>query len=473
MKSPILLRASFCLPVLAGTLLTASCTWTQRPQSAIKTPAAWQQAPGSSLKPLDTAHLARWWTRFNDPVLDRIIADALQSSPDVRTTLARIDEARARRGVTRAALFPSLNGDVSGQGARSENRRTGVSTSDSYGADVTMSWEIDLSGKLRQNLRASSADLAQAEENYHASQVTLAAAVAESYVDLRAAEGQLAVYERNLAARSDTVQITRWKQQAGEANVFETQQASSSLELARATIPTLKLAITQAKNRLTLLSGKTPGSLDTLLAKPRQVPKPSSMLAIGIPSDTLRQRPDVRAAQRAVEAAAARRKSAERQQLPTLTLNGDLGTTATRVASFLSPETAAASIAGSLAAPIFNAGRIRQTIYAQSAVEKQALIAYEATVLTALSEVENALASIRRTRERLITLGDAIVSAREAATLAAQSFEAGQADLLQVLDTQRTLLSLEEQQTLTLGTNVSAHIQLYRALGGGWSKQGS
>jgi outer membrane protein TolC len=129
-------------------------------------------------------------------------------------------------------------------------------------------------------------------------------------------------------------------------------------------------------------------------------------------------------------------------------------------------------VLGSLSAPIFNAGRIKQTILVQSAQEKQALISYESTVLTALSEVENALAAVRRTQERLNTLEGAVTSARDAAKLAAQSFEAGQADLLQVLDTQRTLLSLEEQQTVTLGDNASAHVQLYRALGGGWSRQG-
>lgn len=474
MKLPRLTHLPQGLPAaaLAGALLLASCTWTKRPESSVVVPQAWQQAHGSSVVPLDTARLAQWWTRFNDPVLNQVIATALQSSPDVRTSMARVEEARARRGIARSAFFPTLGGDVSGQGARSENRRTGVATTDSYSAGTSMSWEIDLSGRLRQNARAASADLAQATENYYAAQVTLAAAVAESYVDLRAAEAQLVVYERNVAARADTVQITRWRQQAGEGNVFETQQAASTLEQARATIPTLKLAITQTKNRLALLAGQTPGALDRLLSRPRGVPRPPAMLSLGIPADTLRQRPDVRAAQRAVEAAAYRTKSAERQQLPTLTLNGDLGTTATRTAAFFSPETAAASIIGSLSAPIFTAGRVRQTIKAQSALEKQALIGYESTVLTVLSEVENALAAARRTQERLATLDGAITSAREAAALAKQSFEAGQADLLQVLDTQRTLLSLEEQQTLTLGDNASAHIQLYRALGGGWSSKG-
>lgn len=297
----------------------------------------------------------------------------------------------------------------------------------------------------------------------------LAATIAQAYVELRTAEAQLSVYERNLEARSDTVQITRWRERAGEGTRLESQQAASTLEQARATIPNITLAITQTTNLLAVLSGKTSGSLDSMLARSRGIPRPPSVLNVGIPADTLRQRPDVRAAQRGVEAAAARTKAAERDQLPNLGLHGDLSTTATKAANFLSPETVAASVVGSLSAPIFNAGRIRQTILVQSAQEKQALITYESTVLTALSEVEDTLAAVRSNRERLQTLDRAVVSAKEAATLAAQNYEAGQVDLLQVLESQRTLLSLEEQKTLTLGSHANAHIQLYRALGGGWS----
>ncbi len=296
--------------------------------------------------------------------------------------------------------------------------------------------------------------------------------VADAYVTLRTAEAQLAVYEKNVSLRGETVQLTRWREQAGEGNTFESQQASSTLEQARATIPTLKQTIGQTKNRLSLLAGKTPGALDGLLAKPRGVPQPPSVLAIGIPVETLRQRPDVRASERAIEAAIARTKSAEAERYPSLALSGSLGIDALKSSSLFSPETAAASVLGNLSAPIFNAGRIRQTINIQNAQEKQAVIAYESTVLQALSEVENALIAVNRTSERLRTLDGAVASAREAATLANQSYKAGQVDLIQVLDTQRTLLSLEEQQTLTRGDRASAHIQLYKALGGGWSRQG-
>ncbi|WP_078811712.1 efflux transporter outer membrane subunit [Prosthecobacter debontii] len=465
-------RSLIGLSGIALTVLMGACTSLKREQSELAVPGRWQ-GRASSTVPLDTTSLPKWWQRFNDPVLNQIIAEALQSSPDVRTALARVDEYKARRGVTKSNLFPTVSAGFTGRASRTDNRQTNLITnSDSYSTSLDASWELDLFGKLRQNFKASSADLAQVTEDHYGAQVTLAAAVAEAYVDLRTAESQLAVYERNLATRGETVQLTRWREQAGEGNSLETQQAVSTLEQARATIPTLKQTIEQTRNQLALLAGKTPGALNAQLMKRQKVPQPPSVLAIGIPAETLRQRPDVRAAERGIEAAVARVKSAEAERYPTLTLSGSLGLDALKSGSFFSPEVAAANAAGSLAAPIFNASRIRQTINIQSAQEKQVVIAYESTVLQALNEVENALIAINRTNERLQTLNGAVASAREAATLAAQSYEAGQVDLLDVLDAQRTLLSLEEQQTLTQGSRTTAHIQLYKALGGGWSKQG-
>lgn len=471
MKIPNPPRPLIGLSGLVLAVLMGACTSVKRHESDLAVPGQWQGRKSSAV-PLDTAGLSKWWQRFNDPVLNQVIAEALQSSPDVRTALARVDEYKARRGVAKSNLFPTVSAGTTGRASRTDNRLTGISNSDSYSASLDASWEVDLFGRLRQNLKASSADLAQVTENYYGAQVTLAAALAEAYVNLRTAESQLAVYEKNLSTRGETAQLTQWREQAGEGSALETQQAASTLAQARATIPTLKLTISQTRNQLALLSGKTPGALDSLLAKRRQVPQPPSVLAIGIPADTLRQRPDVRAAERGVEAAIARTKSAEADRYPTLSLSGSLGLDALKSGSIFSPEVAAANVAGSLAAPIFNAGRIRQNINIQSSQEKQALIAYESTVLQALSEVENALIAVSRINERLQTLDGAVTSAREAATLAAQSYEAGQVDLIDVLDAQRTLLSLEEQQTLTQGDRTSAHIQLYKALGGGWSKQG-
>ena len=218
-----------------------------------------------------------------------------------------------------------------------------------------------------------------------------------------------------------------------------------------------------------MLSGSTPGALDALLATPHAVPAVPQDLAIGIPAETLRQRPDVRAAERGVDAAFARTSAAQRQRLPSLSLTGSLGVEALKADHLFSPESTITSLLGSLSAPIFNAGRIRANITIQSELGKQAVNAYESIVLTALSEVENALVAVKRNAERLDILTRATTAERDAAKLAGLQYEAGQVDLFVSLEAQRTLLSLEQLEVTTSADRITAYIQLYKALGGGWS----
>lgn len=461
-------------PLLAAGALLALCACaTTRPnetaRKAVAVPGTWQHGAASG-GTLDPAALTMWWEQFGDPILNELVAGALRLSPDTRTALSKIAEYRARRGVERAALFPSLTANASGGGTRAKVRATNLVTkSESYGASLDASWQVDLFGRQREMLNGASADLAQTEENYYGAQVSLAAEVASAYVTLRSSETQLAVVQNSLGTRRETAQLTQWREQAGTGNALDTQQAISILEQARAAIPTLLLTIAQTRNQLTLLSGRTPGALDSLLAAPRAMPAVPTDIAIGIPAETLRQRPDVRAAERGLEAAFARTQAARRQRLPSLTLAGSLGVEALRPDRLLSPESTVASLIGSLAAPIFDAGRIRQNITIQTELEKQALIAYESTVLRALSEVENALVAVQRDAERLDILTRATTAAREAASLSALQYEAGQVDLLVSLEAQRTLLDLEEQAVTTAADRTTACIQLYKALGGGWS----
>lgn len=463
-SSPLLLPAA----AIFATSWLAGCVTTERPASKLVVPSSWQHK-SIGRKPLDSAALAQWWTRFGDSTLDRLIATAFEFNTDVRSGLARIEESRAQRGVTKSALLPSIGASASPRvdWSRTNSRET---SSDIVSTGIDASWEIDLFGKLRQDLHASDADLAETEENLDAIRVSLAAEVADAYVTLRAAETRLAVYRRNVTTSEETADMTRWQEQAGEGTALSTQQAKSSVEQARAAIPTIQQTIEQTRNRLALLAGLTPGSLDNLLGSSGSIPLPPSSLSAGIPADVLRQRPDVRAAEWALAAAAARTKSAEKEQLPSLTLSGSLGVEALSTGAIFSPETVAANAIGQLTAPIFQGGRIRDNIHLQSAQEKQALIAWEATVLTALSEVEDALIAVRRTSERLGILKVAVTSAREAEQLARLNYEAGQIDLLDVLVAQRTLLSLEESRAIALGDQASAHIQLYKTLGGGWSR---
>ncbi len=313
----------------------------------------------------------------------------------MRTALSRIAEYRARRGVEKSALFPQLTANTSGSGARSSNRTTHVTiTSESYRASLDASWQVDLFVRQSQTLKAAGEDLAQNEENFYGAQVSLAAEVASAYVTLRSAEAELVVVRNSLGTRSETVQLTRWREQSGTGSGLDTQQSISVSEQAHAAIPELQLVIAQTRNQLTLLSGRTPGALNSLLAKPRNVPMAPMKTAVGIPAEALRQRPDVRAAEHQVEAAFARKIAAKRERLPSLSLSGTLGVEALKAGRIFSPDTTAASLLGSLTAPLIDAGRIRNNIAIQGELEKQSVIAYEAVVLAALSEVENALVAI-------------------------------------------------------------------------------
>lgn len=463
--------APLLLLAFAGGLVGCVGSNPDRAQSELKVPGKWKGAAraGFPQRPLNTAALPKWWERFHDPVLNQLVSTALQNSTDIRTAVSKVRESRARRGVQAAGLFPTLDAGFSARGERTDNRNTGVSSSESYGASIDMTWEIDLFGKQRQNIKAATADLREAGENLYAAQVSLAAEVADTYVSLRQAEAQLAVVERTLASRTETTQIARWKEEAKITGSVDTQQAISTLEQARAQVPSLKQTISQTQNQLSLLASLPPGALDKLLARSDKMPSPPARIAIGIPADTLRQRPDIRAAERRVDAAVARTKSAVAERYPDLSLSGSIGVDALKAGRIFSPENVAASIAGSLAAPLFDAGRIRQNINIQSELESQALIGWEATVLTSLSEVENALIGIQRTAERLVILEQALKAARQAEELSTQQYEAGLVDLLVVLEAQRTLLSLEDQEVTTRANQASAHIQLYKALGGGWS----
>jgi multidrug efflux system outer membrane protein len=380
-----------------------------------------------------------------------------------------VRESRANRDVQMAALFPSLDGGASGNARRNRTDAAGTTSANAYSARLDASWEVDLFGRNRSSVEAATANLGAAEEDLNSVHAALAAEVAAAYTSLRASEAKLAVLKQNITTREETAQLAAWRLKAGEADSLEATQSQSSLESARAGLPALQQAIGQGKNDLALLAGQTPGGLDRMLARSRGIPIPPSSLALGIPADVLRQRPDVRTAGYQVLAAAASTRATEATRYPSLNLSGSLGLDTLTSNKLFDPESAAASIAASITSPIFDAGRIKANIEASRASEEQAVLNYRKTVLTALSDTENALIACRRTAERLTTLEKATQLAREADALARQRYEAGEIDFLDVLDSQRTLLALEDSLLSTRTDRTTAFIRLYQALGGGWS----
>lgn len=438
------------------------------PGAGTEPPKAWIHGAGFPIAS-PQKDLARWWSRFDDPQMSKLIAAGLAGNPGIAAASARVREARARRDEAVAELMPSLGGSVRGFGEA--DRADGNWSSSSSGRTaLNASWEVDWFGKNRKLAKSAVATFAATEENLRSVQASLAAEIAIAYTRLRIDEERLFVLRDIVMSREETARLASWRQVSGEADSLEADQASTSLEQARAAIPTLEQVIAQRRNQLALLCGREPGAFDASLGKDRgRIPTPARNLAIGIPADTIRQRPDVRESGWLVSAAIAELDASKARRYPSLNLNGSIGIDSLDAEKIFRPEKAAADLIAGITGPIFDAGRIRADIEARGAALDRSLQNYRASVLTALSEVEDALIACRRSGERLATLEKAVISAREAAGLAKQRYEAGVTDLLTVLDAQRTLLGLEDNLLASRTEHIIAYIDLYKALGGGWS----
>lgn len=470
-------RSALCGTTLLLLLGSVCANSGAQPPDNPPVPTAWKSAvenPATTRAPLDTSALQSWWKRLGDPVLDGLIVDALKSSPDIRTALSRIEQARASKNLQVAPLLPSISAGTSARSTRTNVHTSGtVTESESYAASIDASWEIDLFGKQKKSLDAARAEYARSREDLYNTQASLVAEIATNYITLRANERKLAVSLENLALREQTHELTVWRQKSGTVSDLDALQSSASLDQTRAAIPALQAALAENRNKLALLLGLQPGALDNRLALPANaapsIPSFPAGLALGIPADTLRQRPDLRAAELTLRAAEARTSAAKRSRLPSLTLSGSFGVDSLVADRLFHPEQTALALIGSLSAPLFDAGRIHNNITAASETERQALIAWESSVLAALSEVENALVSIRRTGEQLSFLDKAASAAHEAASLAALQYQAGMTDLATVLDTQRTELAAQDQLISGQQSLCLANISLCKALGGGWA----
>ena len=445
--------------LLSGACATAG-TVARPPVTTV--PGAWSRSLEGTRTSVED--LARWWERLGDPVLSSVIEQALKANPDLRLATARLRQARAERNLAQANLLPS----VSASGSVSGIKRSETDATADLSASIDASWEPDVFGGQRSAVRAARADLAATEEELHNTQVSLAAEVAMNYVDLRDYQARLAIARANLETQRETLQLTDWRAQAGLVSSLDVEQARTSVATTSAQIPSLQTNIVQAEHRLAVLAGLAPTALGRQLDTSASIPAVPDQIAVAIPAEILRQRPDVRAAEQRILAETARLAQAKTARYPSFGLRGSLGTDV--VTGALTGGTSfVASLVGSVAQTIFDAGRIRQQIKIQGAAQEQAVISYESTVLTALEEVENALVALEQDRQRQVALATAVEASRNAALLSRQQYAAGLADFQTVLDTQRSVLTAEEALSATQANRTADLIQLYKALGGGWS----
>ena len=450
--------------IVGGLMLAAYGCASVSPQrtSPYEVPAAWSVVDVSATTGM--ASLAQWWMRFDDPLLARLVAQALRANTSVKSAEASLRQARALRDVAAAALWPNVGSSASAQ----RGVAGGHSTGNSFRAGLDAGWELDIFGANRSALAASEANAAASAASLGEVRVSIAAEVALAYITLRNAQVRLAIANDNLASQLETLQITRWRLQAGLVSSLDAEQAAATAEQTRAQVPALHTAIEQSGHALAVLTGQPPAALSAVLAAPGPVPQAPDSLVLGIPAETLRQRPDVQAEEYQVAAAVARLSEAGAARAPNFQLGGSLGLAASTLGTLASRASVVGALLASVSMPVFDAGARRAQVRAQQAALDQAYAAYDATVLTALQEVEDALIALRGDRERLASLRRAAESADNAALLARQRYGSGLIDFQTVLDTQRTQLNTQDSVAGANADLSADHVRLYKALGGGW-----
>jgi len=424
---------------------------------------------GLSAEEMNPQTLAAWWTMLNDPKLSGLIERAAAGNLDLKKARARVREARARRGLARADLFPTLDATGKGSRSRSGNDTGGGLTSDLYSVGFDAGWELDIFGGVRRSVEAAEASLQYSREDWRDVLVSLLAEVALNYIDARTYQARLAVAEGSLKAQTETFHLTQWRYQAGLSDDLAVQQARYNLENTRSQIPTLRTGLEEAMNRIAVLLGEQPGKIRGEVEKREPIPVTPLKVAIGVPADVLRRRPDVRKAERNLAAQTAKIGVAKGDLYPKFKLSGSIGLEALSLGNLFSAGNHTYSLGPSITLPIFDGGAIRQNIEIQSALQEQYLIAYEGAVLIALEEVENALVAFAEEQYRRQSLIGATQAAQQAVKLAQNKYQGGLTDFTSVLDAERSLLSFQDQLTQSEGTVTSNLIRLYKAAGGGWT----
>jgi multidrug efflux system outer membrane protein len=398
-------------------------------------------------------------------MLSELVTQALRANTSVKTAQAALAQARALREVKGASLLPSIS--ASGSVQRSESSSSSGANSFKTGLDA--SWNPDVFGGNRSGLNAAGADALAAEATLSDVQSSMTAELALTYIQLRGFQSQLQIARTNLASQAETLQITDWRAQAGLITSLEVAQARTATEQTGAQIPTLQASIQKASHSLAVLTGQTPAALNAQLATPQAVPQVNQQLALNIPAETMRQRADVRAAEYRVGAALARVSVAEAARYPSFSIGGSVGLNALTLSGLTSGATAAAALLSAVSFPLFDGGATVAQVWAQSAALTQARSSYQATVLAALKDVEDALVSLQANRDRLVRLQAAEAAASQAALLAQNRYGSGLIDFQTVLQTQRSLLSTQDSLATTQADISADHVRLYKALGGGWT----
>jgi NodT family efflux transporter outer membrane factor (OMF) lipoprotein len=449
-------------------------------------PAKWVEENSKGVSTQTPMEVKQWWTLFNDPVLNSLIEEAETANKDLKIAYARIREARAQRTISASALFPSVNTkELYGRNRLSSDAAppsvppgflpptpgtggTFTNSWDLFQGGFDASWELDLFGGVRRSVEAATANVSASEEDYRDTLVTLLSEVAVNYLTVRGTQLRLDIANKNIEAQRQTLELTQVRFAAGLSSDLDVSQAKAQLATTESLVPSLETTLKQSMYQLATLLGQNPDYLVDRLSKDEPIPGIPPEVPVGIPSELLRRRPDVRRAERQLAAATAQIGVATADLFPHIDLTGNIGQASMSVGGFARSANSFWSLGPTLRWNLFNAGATRANIEVQKARTEEALQTYEKTVLTALQDVESALVAYSREQNRRGSLVTAVDSNQRAFDISSELYARGLADFLRVLDSQRSLYVTQDQLALSDQQVSSNLVALYKALGGGW-----
>ena len=466
-----LVRAPIVAVVLVAGAVAAGCgvkrTYVAPTPSV---PAAWD---GSAPRPGEGGEeaLAAWWSAFGDPQLTSFVMRAVAGNLDVRTALSRVREARASMRAARAPLRPSVDASASARASGTGGEAGLSGTSQQYSLGLDASWELDVFGGIQSGVDAATATADARTADLQDVLVSLVAEVALDYIDVRSTQQRLEIARSNVSLQEQTLDLTQLRQQAGLGTDLEVQQALANVETTRAQIASLEAQLERTVHALSVLVGQAPRALAAELSAPGPIPAAPLTVAVGVPADVIRRRPDVRGAERQLAAQAAQVNVARADLYPTFRLAGSIGLESLSIAKVLLPGASFWSVSPSVNTRLFNRAQLRENLAVQIERQTQAAVTYESRVLGALQDVEDSLTSLVHEDVRRGHLSAAANAAQQAADLSLQLYTAGLRDFRDVLDNQRSLVTLQDSLVTSTATVSTDLVRLYKALGGGWSTE--
>jgi NodT family efflux transporter outer membrane factor (OMF) lipoprotein len=423
----------------------------------------------------------QWWASFRDPTLTALVREVAESNLDVRTATLRVAESRFERGVTASAEMPSLNGDA--KVTREQYSKNGILSlfnglapggsvnvppiSDHFvGFDA--SWELDIWGRVRRSVESADAQVQVTEDQRRDALLSVMAETARDYIELRGVQVQVGVLNDNVQVAESVLKLADERQAKGMQSALDTENARAQLEADRAQIPPLQQQESELVNALSFLTDQPPGALRARLGERRKSLLALASAPTGVASDLARRRPDIRAAEAQLHAATAQTGVAVADFYPRVTLSGQGGLDSLNPNTLFRTSSLQWNVGPSISVPIFEGGRLKNTLELREAQQQEALISYRKTVLRAWHDVVNALVALRLEKVRHTRLSEQVLHARKAADIARDRYRDGVTEFINVLDAERTRLSAEQQQAQSAATLGVDQVQLYKALGGGW-----